>query len=164
MSTNPRQQLTEALMQLWADDAGETVEALRTDSAALDEALTPYLDALLPVVKQIAAQCTANALRTAAEAMRKQGAGPEVFVCDDMADALDPPPCGAYSNGTDGWCCAATGEHDEHRNAAGDVRWGGHPTVPIFAEMTIGNGTVADEKEPSRVTGTAPALPSPNPS
>ena len=40
------------------------------------------------------------------------------------ADQQKPPPCGAYSNGTDGWCCAATGPHDQHHNAAGDVRWG----------------------------------------
>lgn len=34
-----------------------------------------------------------------------------------------PPPCGAYSHGTDGWSCAATGPHDEHHNAARDVTW-----------------------------------------
>lgn len=36
----------------------------------------------------------------------------------------EPAQCPSRSNGTDGWCCAAVGPHDEHHNAAGDVRWG----------------------------------------
>jgi hypothetical protein len=35
----------------------------------------------------------------------------------------EPAPCPVYSQGTDGWHCAVTGPHDEHRNAAGGVTW-----------------------------------------
>lgn len=34
-----------------------------------------------------------------------------------------PPQCPAVH--PDGWCCAVTGVHEQHANAAGDVTWGG---------------------------------------
>lgn len=37
--------------------------------------------------------------------------------------------CPVFSHGADGWHCAVDGEHQQHRNAAGDVTWTTPPSV-----------------------------------
>ena len=86
-------------------------------------------DVLALLVDSLIAESVAAELHAVADGYSDWEYGPTATL-RARARAIDPTttekpaPCGAYSNGTDGWCCAAVGPHDEHHNAAGDVRWG----------------------------------------
>lgn len=98
--------------------------------SATDASITAHAIARnqLPLVNRLCSEAAAEALHRAADGLSDWQYAPTGYLRDMARAAVDhsgqPAPCGAYSNGTDGWSCAATGPHDQHHNAAGDVHWG----------------------------------------